>query len=217
MNKRVFNLIIVDESGSMSIIRDQAFAGMNETIETIITMQSEHKDIEQRVSLITFDSGHFKVHFDNVTADRAHRLDYASYNPCGATPLYDAIGKGISRVNAFTTPEDNVLVTIITDGLENCSKEYNLRMVKNLIEKLKKQNWTFAFIGTDNLDVEGMAHDMGIKDMLSFRQTDEGTRAMFKEVSACRRRYMGRVELNEKMDEGSFFDKDLDKNEEFCD
>ena len=208
MNKRVFNLIIVDESGSMSIIRDQAFAGMNETIETIITMQSEHKDIEQRVSLITFDSGHFKVHFDNVTADRAHRLDYASYNPCGATPLYDAIGKGISRVNAFATPEDNVLVTIITDGLENCSTEYNLRMVKNLIGKLKKQNWTFAFIGTDDLNVEGIAHDMGIMDTLRFHKTVEGTRRMFNDVSACRRRYMGRVERNEAMDEGSFFDKE---------
>lgn len=30
--KRVFNLIIVDESGSMSIIRKQAFTGMNETL-----------------------------------------------------------------------------------------------------------------------------------------------------------------------------------------
>ena len=34
-------------------------------------------------------------------------------------------------------------------------------MVKNLINKLKEQNWTFAFIGTDDLDVEGMAASMG--------------------------------------------------------
>ena len=45
----------------------------------------------------------------------------------------------------------------ITDGEGNCSEEYNLRIVKTLIEKLKKQNWTFTLIGTDNLDVEVMA------------------------------------------------------------
>ena len=34
-SKQVHNLIIVDESGSMSIIRKQAFTGMNETLQTI--------------------------------------------------------------------------------------------------------------------------------------------------------------------------------------
>lgn len=33
--KQIHNLIIVDESGSMSIIRKQAFMGMNETLKTI--------------------------------------------------------------------------------------------------------------------------------------------------------------------------------------
>ena len=37
--KRVHNLIIVDESGSMEIIRKQAFVGMNETLETVRKMQ----------------------------------------------------------------------------------------------------------------------------------------------------------------------------------
>ena len=36
--KRVHNLIIVDESGSMEIIRKQAFVGMNETLETVRKM-----------------------------------------------------------------------------------------------------------------------------------------------------------------------------------
>ena len=38
MQKRVFNLIIVDESGSMSCIENQALAGMNETLSTIVKM-----------------------------------------------------------------------------------------------------------------------------------------------------------------------------------
>ena len=208
MSKRIFNLIIVDESGSMSIIREQALMGMNETIETIIKMQEMHNDIEQRVSLLTFDSDHRRFIFDNVPAQRTHKLGYRDYNPGGATPLYDAIGLGISKVNALTGAEDNVLVTIITDGYENCSTEYNLSMVKNLIEKLKQQNWTFTFIGTDNLDVEGMAHDMGISNSLSFAQTEEGTKAMFSRDRRSRVRHCGRLVKNEEIADGSFFDED---------
>ncbi len=43
--KRVFNLIIVDESGSMSVIRKQAFSGMNETLETVRQMAKGEKDL----------------------------------------------------------------------------------------------------------------------------------------------------------------------------
>ena len=51
--KRVFNLIIVDESGSMSVIEKQALMGLNETLETVTKMQQLHPDMEQRVTLIT--------------------------------------------------------------------------------------------------------------------------------------------------------------------
>jgi len=31
------------------------------------------------------------------------------------------------------------------------SEEWTLKMVRTMIEKLKKQGWTFTLIGTDNL------------------------------------------------------------------
>ena len=58
--KKVFNLIIVDESGSMSVIREQAFTGMNETLKTIQNLQKKYSDTEQLVTLMTFDSEHTK-------------------------------------------------------------------------------------------------------------------------------------------------------------
>lgn len=79
---------------------------------------------------------------------------------------------GIAKVNALTTEDDSVLVTIITDGEENCSEEYDSKMIKNLIEKLKKQNWTFTFIGIDDLDVENIAHGMGIDNHLQFSEDE---------------------------------------------
>ena len=206
--KRVFNLIIVDESGSMSIIRKQAFTGMNETLQTVRQMQKKFPDQEQRVSLITFDTSHTTWHYDNTPASRTHNLDWKAYRPGGGTPLYDAMGMAISKLNAQVTDEDNVLVTVITDGEENSSEEWTLKMIRTMIEKLKKQHWTFTLIGTDNLDVESMAHSFAIDEHLEFRQDVEGTRAMFACERRSRERYNCCVAENAAMPTGSFFDEE---------
>lgn len=206
--KRVFNLIIVDESGSMSIIEHQALMGLNETLETVGKMQKLHQDMEQRVTLITFDDSHQRYIFDNVPVGKTHLLTNREYRPGGATPLYDAIGMGISKLNAQTEADDNVLVTIITDGEENCSREYNLKMVKTLIEKLKKQNWTFTLIGTDNLDVEGMVGAMAIDNHLEFAEDDEGTKRMFARECKSRVRYNACMAADCAMPKGSYFADD---------
>ena len=203
--KRVFNMIIVDESGSMCVIERQALAGINETIETVKKMQQLHPDMEQRISLLTFDSGHKTFKYDNVKADNVNTLSARDYNPRGGTPLYDAIGIAIAKLNAQTSEKDNVLVTIITDGEENCSEEYNLHMVKTLISKMKKQGWTFTLIGTDNLDVEGMAGSMNIDNHLAFTQDEEGTRMMFARENRARMRYNESVSIGCAMPAGDYF------------
>ena len=203
--KRVFNMIIVDESGSMCVIERQALAGINETIETVKKMQQLHPDMEQRISLLTFDSGHKTFKYDNVKADNVNTLSARDYNPRGGTPLYDAIGISIAKLNAQTSEKDNVLVTIITDGEENCSEEYNLHMVKTLISKMKKQGWTFTLIGTDNLDVEGMAGSMNIDNHLAFTQDEEGTRMMFARENRARMRYNESISVGGAMPAGDYF------------
>ena len=205
--KRVFNLIIVDESGSMSIIRKQAFTGMNETLQTVRLMQKKFTDQEQYVTLVTFDSEHTKWHYDNTPAARTHNLEWKDYNPCGGTPLYDAMGKAISKMNALISDNDNVLVTVITDGEENCSEEWTLKMIRRMIEKLKKHHWTFALIGTDNLDVETMAHSFAIEEHMEFHQDVEGTKAMFARERRCRERYNCCVAEETSMPVGKFFEE----------
>ncbi len=167
--KRVFNLIIIDErvcnliigSGRKSIINHQALVELDETLESIDEL---YPDMEQRVTLITFDSSQTKYASDNVPASKTHLLTSRDYCPNGATPLYDAIGAGIRRLNSKTKAEDNVLVTIITDG-------ESLKMVKPLIEKLKKQNWTFTLFSTDNFE---------------FQEDAEGTRRVIHHICHTR-------------------------------
>ena len=205
--KCVHNLIIVDESGSMSIIRKQAFTGMNETLQTVRQMQKKFPDQSQFVTLLTFDSCHTTWHYDDTSALKTRDLSWKAYNPGGGTPLYDAIGKGISKVNAQIQDGDHVLVTIITDGEENSSEEWTLKMVRTMIEKLKKQGWTFTLIGTDNLDVESMAHSFAIDEHMEFHQDVEGTRAMFERERRSRERYNCCVAEDAAMPTGKFFDE----------
>jgi RAB protein geranylgeranyltransferase component A len=192
----------------MCVIEKQALLGLNETLETVKKMQKLHKDMEQRVTLITFDSDHKRYVFDNAPASQTHKLSTKEYRPGGATPLYDAIGLGISKLNAQTGDDDDVLVTIITDGEENCSEEYNLEMIKTLIEKLKKHNWTFTLIGTDNLDVEGMAGSMAIDNHLEFKEDEEGTKRMFARERRSRARYNACVANKEQRPMGCYFKED---------
>lgn len=206
--KRVFNLIIVDESGSMSVIRKQAFAGMNETLQTVRQMQQKYPGTEQFVTLVTFDSTHTKWHYDNTPAAQTRNLFWGAYNPSAATPLYDAMGQAIAKLNAQAGEDDNVLVTVITDGEENSSQEWTLKMIRTMIEKLKKQHWTFTLIGTDNLDVESMARDFHIDNHLEFQQDEAGTVAMFARERRSRQRYNDCLNSNAPMAEGAFFNED---------
>ena len=206
--KRVFNLIVVDESGSMCVIEKQALAGLNETIQTVKKVQDAHPDMEQHITIMTFDSGHKRYIYDNVLAKDATMLSEKDYNPGGATPLYDAVGIAISRLNAITTDDDHVLMTIITDGEENCSTEYSLNMIKTLIEKLKKHNWTFSFIGTDNQDVESMAKEMNIDNHLTFTEDAEGTAEMFATERVCRMSFMHNIFAGHAVGKGSYFNSD---------
>lgn len=203
--KKVFNLLVVDESGSMEVIRREALAGMNETLTTIKKMQEVTPGMKQYVTLLLFDSRQTRFYYDNVSADRIHELSYSDYQPCAATPLYDAIGRGIARINAQAADEDHVVVTIITDGEENSSREYTLRQINNLIAKLEKQNWTFAFIGTDNLDVESTAHAMNIKNCCSFKQDEAGTKEMFQKEMRARVRMSYKIMSDCPMSSEEYF------------
>lgn len=80
-------------------------------------------------------------------------------------------------------------------------------VLKNLIGKLKKQNWTFTFIGTDDLDVETIAMDMGIDNHLQFAEDEAGTQAMFARENRARERYNKCRAMDCKMEVGSYFEE----------
>jgi uncharacterized protein YegL len=197
MKVNVFNLIILDESGSMRSIKKPALDGLNETLQSIRTAQKTHKDLQQHyVTLVTFNSNGIKIRtiFDQVTVSGIRKLKSRDYQPYDGTPLYDAMGNSLSKLrNQLNKKEKNqVLVTIITDGKENDSQEYSGKRIKNLVKKLKKSGWVFTYIGA-NQDVDAVAGSLSINNRMRFDADETGVQRMIYTGIRCRIAFYDRV------------------------
>lgn len=184
MKTKIFNLIIIDESGSMQSIKNAAIDSVNETIQTIRLAQRKHEDQEHYVSLVIFNDD-VKTIYECVPVDEVKELTAESYLPDCCTALYDAMGISLNALRKKVAEEDKVLVTVVTDGCENASKEYSGKAIKALVDELKTKNWVFAYIGA-NQDVEAVAATMSIKNVMKFETTTEGTQAMTDLVNESR-------------------------------
>ena len=195
--KRIINLMILDASGSMESIYNQALSGVNETIQTIRMGKKEHPEFEQSLTLASFNSGknYLNVKYSATPIDEVKEITKEDYIACGCTALYDAMGEMISELKRKVTPEDRVLVTVITDGYENASIHWNGPQIKSLVEELRHEGWTFTYIGA-NQDVEAVAGSMGIRNTLSFDTTDEGTKEMFQKDIIARLRMVKGFKLS---------------------
>lgn len=210
--RRVHNLIILDESGSMQAIYQPALTGVNETLQTIRMARKLHIDQTHFVTLVAFDSDHYNEIYHNTPAEEAVDITAEQYRPGGCTPLYDAMGRAINELRPHVGKGDVVLVTIITDGYENASREYSGRAIKNLVEAMKKENWVFTYIGA-NQDVAAVATSMSIDNHLTFNTNGRETRAMFARENRSRARFFDRVSQNMPCQKLSVNYFDVDDND----
>ena len=81
-----------------------------------------------------------------------------------------------------------VLVTIITDGYENSSKEWDAKGIAKLIDECKEDGWMFSFIGAGE-DVVKVATTISITNTMVWENTSEGTKKMFDEENDARVRF----------------------------
>ena len=191
MKTRIFNLIIIDESGSMQSIKKEAIDSVNETIQTIRSAQKNHVNQEHYVSLVIFND-EVKTVYECVLVDEVKELTAETYQPACCTALYDAMGISLNALRKKVADDDKVLVTVVTDGYENASKEYSGKAIKALVDELKTKGWVFAYIGA-NQDVEAVAATISITNVLNFEATSEGTAVMGAKVGSARTRLFDRI------------------------
>jgi hypothetical protein len=157
--------MVLDRSGSMQSIKDDTIGGFDAFI-------SEQRRVPGRctVSMVQFDNVYEEVYTGRDLAD----VPSLTLVPRGSTAMLDAIGRAVSATGArlAAMPEDarpgTVIVGIMTDGLENASREFTYAMVKAMIEQQEHvYGWTFMYMGANQDAIEvgaslGVARDRSL-------------------------------------------------------
>ncbi len=188
--------VVLDRSGSMASIADDIVGGFN----TFLAEQ-RNQEGEGRVTLIQFDGQDpFEILIDSEDLDAVSDLDPARYIPRGSTPLYDAVGRMIARIDAEILeradagkPIEDQVVVVVTDGYENASREFSGKMLSDLIEARRGRAWVFVFLGADESTFEeGEAMGVSQANTAQWDASSEGTAAMFSDISQATSSYRSR-------------------------
>jgi uncharacterized protein YegL len=156
--------LVLDRSGSMYAISQQAVQGYNEQIKAL-QESVEKENQEVTVSLVSFHSS-VTEHFWERPVMELEEASKNDYSPSGWTALHDGMGYTIKKLMETGDPNDentSYLVIVISDGEENSSKYYNSESINELISKLKGTGkWTFTFMGCDKNYLKEVAQSTGI-------------------------------------------------------
>lgn len=155
---------VVDESGSMMMSQSDVIGGFKRVIDE----QKAVKDGTCAVSLFKFSDKVTEV-YRGKDVNEVEYLNESTYAPGGMTAMNDGIGVAIDNIGKWLDgmkesekPEKNLIV-IMTDGMENASKEYTGERIREMIKHQEdKYSWTFMYLGTDITDAKA-AVDLGIK------------------------------------------------------
>lgn len=187
----IYNLIILDESGSMSAIFDETLRAVNEAFSGIRRNQDEFPEQRHYVSIVTFEgtgmSG-VRTRRDRVPVGEIMDFTEKDYRPGGCTPLLDAMGRSLHDLECKTGENDRIFATVITDGYENSSQEYTGKMIKALVSRLRTKGWTFAYIGA-NQDAVEAASELNIDNALNFDASPKGMDEMSGRYTRASRRF----------------------------
>jgi len=201
--------IVLDRSGSMASIADDVVGGFNEYLA-----RQQQEQGEARVTLVQFDSEDpFEVLLDGVDLKQVPPLDRRAYAPRGTTPLFDAVGRMIGRIDTDVAhrrnhhhPEEDHVVVVITDGLENASREHDRTSIFALVEQHRTQGWVFAFMGADQ-DAYASGRGMGVAgpNTAAWEKSKAGVRKMYDNLEYSTSQHRSKAAYLRKQEADRFY------------
>ena len=188
MKKNLTELVfILDRSGSMAGLEDDTIGGFNSMIG-----KQKGEPGSALVSTVLFDNRSEVIH-DRLPLDRVPAMTRKEYYVRGCTALLDAVGGAIhhiGNVHKYAREEDRperTLFVITTDGMENASRRYDYRKVREMIQRQKeKYGWEFLFLGA-NIDAAQEAARFGIcaDHTANYHADHRGTGLVYEAVNAA--------------------------------
>jgi uncharacterized protein YegL len=178
-------VMILDRSGSMAGMESDTIGGFNATINAQKKLPEK-----ARVTTVLFDDQYQMLH-DGIDLMQVPEMTEKEYYVGGCTALLDAVGRTILHVakrQRYARAEERaerVLVVIITDGMENASREYGAAQIRRMIQReQEKYHWEFLFLGA-NMDAVTEARHYGIAAdrAVRYHNDSRGARLNYEAVS----------------------------------
>ena len=151
----------------------------------------------------------YRVHTLLSEISQVKEISLKDYQPRGNTPLWDTMGIALRTLEKEVGEDAIALVTVITDGYENASREYTGKMIKDLVSRLDEKGWVLTYIGA-NQDAMLEANKLGIRNSLNFDADEEGTQRMWMKEKASRSAFYccaSRSDVSNDELKSNYFDK----------
>ena len=185
--------ILLDRTGSMSSIWDEALKSVNAYAEDMRNdMAKSHPNtgsMNNDVTLAVFDAQN-GLQFDVLRRHADPRtwrpVTNAEANPRGMTPLYDAVGQMIAMAEK-DAPKRAVIV-IMTDGAENASREMTAATTKAALDRAKKRGWEVVFLGAEFANFKD-AEALGNSSRQNMAVSKEGLKPTMERLAQKNRAY----------------------------
>ena len=184
---------ILDRSGSMQGLEADVIGGFNSTLN-----DQKSKDGTAFITTVLFDTRHDRLH-DRLPIDTVAPMTAKDFRVGGCTALYDAIGDAIEHIatiHQYLRPEDvpeKTVFVITTDGMENASRRFSARKLRDMIKEKQATGWEFVFLAA-NIDADAAASEIGIREdhTAEFTTLCGGIQACYmmvnESISSARRR-----------------------------
>lgn len=201
MKKGLTELVfILDKSGSMAGLESDTIGGYNSMLE-----KQKAVDGECIISTVLFDHSYVLLH-DRIDIRAVSPITENEYAVGGSTALLDAIGRTIhkiARAQKYTADDyraEKVMFVIITDGMENASREYSPETIRGLIEMEKtKYGWEFIFMGANIDAVQTAGHyGIGADRAVDYLADREGTNLNFRVMSSMVTEYRQKAKISDE-------------------
>ena len=174
-------MLVLDRSGSMEALREDVIGGLNR----FFADQGKEPG-ECDVTVLQFDH-EYEVVLEGVPVADVPRWSEETYVPRGTTALLDAMHRGVGMLEervARAKDDPLKLVVVMTDGLENSSREVDRATVMEKVERLRGEGWGFIYLGA-NQDAIQEGTELGVAAAASnnYAATRRGTKAATRYAS----------------------------------
>ncbi|MCB8985045.1 MAG: hypothetical protein H6659_14530 [Ardenticatenaceae bacterium] len=180
-NEVTLAMNIIDMSGSMAAHAADLIHAYNDDYLAAMAHSAAADDI--LVSTILFNDSVRLLH-GYVALPDAQRLDPTSYDPYGATALYDAVAGGLANMVLYAQQlrQSGIMVRCIvivySDGEDNSSRQRAQDVARTARELLKQEMYTLAYVGF----VDGGQSAIGFKTKSKVNQAQQQTRRLADEI-----------------------------------